>query len=504
MTPEQPTSVPPGWYPDPHGVAELRWWDGSDWTDHLHNTDASAENAEPTAAEPAFAEPAFAEPAPVEPAPVEPAPFEPAPFEHSAAQPAEVTPAEPVTLAPVAVDPAAVDPAAVDPALDFPPPEYHPLGQVEDDFGTPVFDLGYEPTPAAAHEVVPDAPSPMHDLFSMETPVEEAATAAPEVDAPGTELPQLPEPVPAEPFAAEPFSAEPFAAAPSAGAPIEAEPTPVTDPNRLPSRRELRERGGTLAEPLPVHDAPVPEAPVFDPAEQYAAPTVAPAQPAAIFDTSVPTSFDWTADAPDTPPADPEFSAMPTLDPVSLAPETPETFTPEQMPLPTQVVPEPAAAWSAHNAPSVLPVVEIPLPTLRSSTISGWLIAFMPLIAGILSLGAVKGAENYPRYAPAGVSWWMLVGGVLVILYLITAVLAVADRRRLDSFGHSAPAHWAWAFATAPAYLTMRMFAILRETGRMTSQLWVWIILTLALVGAYLAATYFAPDLVSAYTLPFL
>ena len=77
MTPEQPTSVPPGWYPDPHGVAELRWWDGSDWTDHLHNTDASAENAEPTAAEPAFAEPAPAEPAPVEPAPVEPAPVEP-------------------------------------------------------------------------------------------------------------------------------------------------------------------------------------------------------------------------------------------------------------------------------------------------------------------------------------------------------------------------------------------------------------------------------------------
>ena len=489
MTPEQPTSVPPGWYPDPHGVAELRWWDGSDWTDHLHNTDALTENAEPTVAEPVV----------VEPVVVEPAPNEPAPFEHSAAQPAEVAPAEPVTLAP----------AAADPALDFPPPSYHPPGQVEDDFGTPVFDLGYEPTPTAADEFVPDVQSPMHDLFSVETPVEDASTAAPEVDAPEAELPQLSEPVPVEPFTAEPFAAAPIAAVPSA-----AEPTPFTDPNRLPSRRELRERGGTLAEPLPVHDAPVhdapvpelpvPEVPVFDPAEQYAAPTVAPAQPAASFDTSVPTSFDWTADAPGTSVADPEFGTMPTVDPVAPVPETPETFTPEQMSIPTQVVPEPAAAWSAHDAPSVLPVAETPLPTLRSSTISGWLIAFMPLIAGILSLGAVKGAENYPRYAPAGVSWWTLVAGVLVILYLITVVLAVADRRRLDSFGHSAPAHWAWAFATAPVYLIMRMFAILRETGRMTSQLWVWIILTLALVGAYLAATYFAPDLVSAYTLPFL
>ena len=24
----------PGWYPDPRGGTRLRWWDGSDWTDH--------------------------------------------------------------------------------------------------------------------------------------------------------------------------------------------------------------------------------------------------------------------------------------------------------------------------------------------------------------------------------------------------------------------------------------------------------------------------------------
>ena len=26
----------PGWYPDPYGIARLRWWDGSNWTENLH------------------------------------------------------------------------------------------------------------------------------------------------------------------------------------------------------------------------------------------------------------------------------------------------------------------------------------------------------------------------------------------------------------------------------------------------------------------------------------
>ena len=33
--PPPPPSLPPAnWYPDPHGVKRLRFWDGAQWTDH--------------------------------------------------------------------------------------------------------------------------------------------------------------------------------------------------------------------------------------------------------------------------------------------------------------------------------------------------------------------------------------------------------------------------------------------------------------------------------------
>jgi DNA polymerase-3 subunit epsilon len=32
-----PASAAAAWYADPYGVAQLRWWDGSTWTSHVHN-----------------------------------------------------------------------------------------------------------------------------------------------------------------------------------------------------------------------------------------------------------------------------------------------------------------------------------------------------------------------------------------------------------------------------------------------------------------------------------
>jgi hypothetical protein len=33
---QAPAGPPAGWYPDPQGLAPVRWWDGGQWTDHTN------------------------------------------------------------------------------------------------------------------------------------------------------------------------------------------------------------------------------------------------------------------------------------------------------------------------------------------------------------------------------------------------------------------------------------------------------------------------------------
>ncbi|WP_273654090.1 DUF2510 domain-containing protein [Cellulomonas fimi] len=37
-----PASPPAAWYPDPHDAAQLRWWDGGRWTEHVEPRPATA------------------------------------------------------------------------------------------------------------------------------------------------------------------------------------------------------------------------------------------------------------------------------------------------------------------------------------------------------------------------------------------------------------------------------------------------------------------------------
>ncbi|WP_433243057.1 DUF2510 domain-containing protein [Streptosporangium sp. CA-135522] len=46
------TQTPAGWYPDPYGSPQLRWWDGNQWTDATHQADAPAGQGAPQASRP--------------------------------------------------------------------------------------------------------------------------------------------------------------------------------------------------------------------------------------------------------------------------------------------------------------------------------------------------------------------------------------------------------------------------------------------------------------------
>ncbi len=53
--------TPAGWFPDPEDPANLRYWDGTAWTEHRHPADPSGVPAGPTVdATPAAAAPQFA------------------------------------------------------------------------------------------------------------------------------------------------------------------------------------------------------------------------------------------------------------------------------------------------------------------------------------------------------------------------------------------------------------------------------------------------------------
>lgn len=418
MAPDQAAPVPAGWYPDPYGASELRWWDGQNWTESVHP-------------------PVAAPPAPPAPAP---------PAQEPAAQ-------QPVMQEPVAQEPPVQTPAVQEPAVQEPDPQY----------------LGVEALQ-------------FHEAPATEPPPAEAPPAqAPMQTAPAEAPPGL-----APPLVTPPSSTPPAGEQPGTG---------------LPSRRELRARS----------------------AEQSGGPlsasTSGPASPPAsadIPDASAPTAFDWltTGSTPQQPAAAPTSPApVPPAQaetdqfaaPSSPAPSADATPGPEAAGASGPVPVAATSAWAQEpHAVTTDPDELYPATSSRTSTVSGWLIASMPLISGILAIAAVKGQENYPRYVPAGLEWWMLAGGVFALAYIATIVLAITDRRKLDWAGYNRPAHWFWAILTAPVYLAVRTIAVRRETGRNSMMLWVWLILAAVLVGAWFAAKAFAPELVDGYVLPFL
>jgi hypothetical protein len=100
------------------------------------------------------------------------------------------------------------------------------------------------------------------------------------------------------------------------------------------------------------------------------------------------------------------------------------------------------------------------------STAPAWVIAMVPLFQLVLSLLLLTSLGMGSNVA--------VFLAILAVPYLVVIGLAYLDQRALLAAGVDRPAHWAWAFLTAPVYLLMRARAVIRQSGHGIGPVLVW------------------------------
>ena len=111
-------------------------------------------------------------------------------------------------------------------------------------------------------------------------------------------------------------------------------------------------------------------------------------------------------------------------------------------------------------------VAEKPGGSASVGTAPAWIIAMIPLFQLVLSLlllTALGMGSNVVVFL-----------AILAVPYLIVIGLAYLDQRALIAAGIDRPAHWAWAFLTAPVYLLMRARSVIRQSGHGIGPVLVW------------------------------
>jgi len=404
-------AAPAGWYPDPLGLPQLRWWDSQAWTEFTSEAQA----------------PVMVQPAPAHVDAMAGAGIAQAPADATApgADAATAAP-EPTILDATAAASVAAAAAAMAAALSAPPPD--------------AATVSAEPAPAGAETpAAPAAPDGVRFMSRRErreyerrhgldtgalgaqptAPVD--ALAAPVVDAaPRAYIPQpvMPEPPPDRPGS----------------------PTPRLD----------------VAEPPHAAEPPIPEPLLPEPLpERPAAQDVGASTPHATFADLVREPLPAVeADGDDErPPAAPSLAQGPRELESGLAGILADAVIAR---------PEPAAPSDAFLVDAAeLEDAPAPARTIlgkRTYTVSSWLVAISLGIQAALAWATVYVLGEGHNLPVIGVIW---IGG------LVLAVgVAAYDRLLLKSNGHAKPASAAWALLTPLAYLIARYRATKRETGR--------------------------------------
>jgi predicted Co/Zn/Cd cation transporter (cation efflux family) len=118
-----------------------------------------------------------------------------------------------------------------------------------------------------------------------------------------------------------------------------------------------------------------------------------------------------------------------------------------------------------------------------------WTIVLLPLVSLIVSSAmatntfATRSTSGSPLVDPLFLVSQALGWGI----YLTTVLFAFFDRRQLLADGFARPFHWAWAFLSGAVYVIGRSVIVRRRAGRGMAPFWVWLAVTLLIVGVSLA-----------------
>lgn len=280
----------------------------------------------------------------------------------------------------------------------------------------------------------------------------------------------------AAPYVEETVLAETAAAAsPTASPAVSPAVSPAASPPPTPASAETIQ-----VTEIPAGTA-VPGSAVHAPAASAFAPAIEPAGAG-------------TATATSTSPVATDRITPLTTQPLGL-PSTTGVLSPDQEQGTYQWDRESRLYETAPGAPTKLGIAPRILPT-RTSTGAAWVMALTPLIASTLFASGLTLLAVVPTLRSAGITLGMLAIAIAVAVYLLTIVLAMADHRRLDHFGHEERAHWSWAALTPLGYLIVRTIAVHRETGRATAPLWVLLLLS---AGLAIAIVYGTPLFTAAF-----